>query len=172
MNWVVAVAAVISAVDLPQRAAMLRAATARQRAVAAAGLVAVAAALAFVATPLLDALDISSPTMEVGAGLVLALWSAAALVRWDDRLPPAAVAGGLVPLLFPVVLTPVVGVTILAVAARNGWWLPVLAAAVAAVPLAVVEMGQRLAHRRWRQLSASIGAVIGVAMTVDGALAV
>ena len=103
-----------------------------------AGLVAAAIGLAFVATPLLDALDISSPTMEVGAGLVLAVWSAAALVRWDDeRRRRTRSPAGLLPLLFPIVLTPVVGVTIVAVAARNGWWLPVLATAVGAVPIAL-----------------------------------
>jgi small neutral amino acid transporter SnatA (MarC family) len=172
VNWIVAVAAVIAAVDVPQRAALLRSATARQRAVAGAALVAVSAVLAFLATPLLDTLDISSPAMEVGAGLVLAPWSAVALVRWDDDLAPPAIAGGLVPLLFPILLTPVVGVTIVGVAARNGWWLPVLATAVAVVPLAAASVGRRLAARRWRLLSATIGIVVGVAMVVDGALAV
>jgi small neutral amino acid transporter SnatA (MarC family) len=172
VNWIVAVAAVITALDVPQRAHVLRDAPLQQRAVTAAALVAIAVGLAFVATPLLDALDISSPTMEVGAGLVLAFWSAPALVRWDDEPAPGAVAGGLVPLLFPIVLTPVVGVTIVAVAARSGWWLPVLACAVGAVPIGVPEAGRPLARRHWRQLSAAIGAVVGVVMTVDGALAV
>jgi hypothetical protein len=172
VNWIVAVLAVITALDIPQRAHLLRGAGERERAIAAGGLVAVAVGLALIATPLLDALDISSPTMEVGAGLVLAVWSAMAMVRWDDRLPPTAIAGGLVPLLFPIVLTPVVGVTVVAVAARNGWWLPVLATAVGAVPIAVAAVGNPLAHRRWRQVSGAIGAVVGVVMTVDGALAV
>ena len=172
VNWVVAVAAVITALDVPQRARLLRDAPAAQRAVTGLGLIAVAVGLAFVATPLLDALDISSPTMEVGAGLVLAVWSAVAIVRWDDEPAPEAIAGGLVPLLFPIVLTPVVGVTVIAVAARNGWWLPVLATAVGAVPIAVAAVGAPLAHRQWRLLSATIGAVVGVVMIVDGALAV
>jgi small neutral amino acid transporter SnatA (MarC family) len=172
MNWVVAALAVIASLDVPQRARLLRDTPAGERTVATVGLVAVSVALAFAATPLLDALDISSPTMEVGAGLVLAVWSAALLVRWDDAPPPESIAGGLVPLLFPIVLTPVVGVTVIAVAARNGWWLPVLVTALAAVPIAVPAAGRPLARRRWRQLSAAIGAVVGVAMTVDGALAV
>jgi small neutral amino acid transporter SnatA (MarC family) len=172
VNWIVAVAAVITALDVPQRARLLRTTPATQRAVVSAGLVGIAVILAFVATPLLDALDISSPTMEVGAGLVLALWSAAAIVRWDDEPAPAAVAGGLLPLLFPIVLTPAVGVTIVAVAARNGWWLPVLATTIGAVPIAVDRIGRPLARRQWRLLSASIGAVVGVVMIVDGALAV
>jgi hypothetical protein len=172
VNWIVAAIAVVTAIDVPQRARILRDATRFQRFVAAGGLVACSVVLAFIATPLLDALDISSPTMEVGAGFVLAVWSAMALVRWDDRLPPAAVAGGVLPLLFPILLTPVVGITVIAVAARNGWWLPVLATAVAAVPLAVPAAGDLVAHRRWRLLSGSLGAVVGVAMVVDGALAV
>jgi hypothetical protein len=172
MNWAVAVAAVITALDLPARTHLLRAVPAGERRVAAGGLVAVAAGLAVAAMPLLDALDISAPTMEAGAGLVLALWSAAVMVRWDDSPPPPSVAGGLVPLLFPIVLTPVVGVTVLAVAARNGWWLPVLACAVGAVPIGVPGVGRPLARRRWRQLSGAVGAVVGVAMTVDGSLAV
>jgi uncharacterized protein involved in response to NO len=172
VNWIVTVAAVITAIDVPQRAHLLRAATAGERAVAGGGLVAAAVVLAFVATPVLDILDISPPTMEVGAGLVLALWSAAALVGWDDEPAPAAVAGGLLPLLFPIVLTPVVGVTVVAVAARNGWWLPVLATAIGAVPIVIAAAGRPLARRHWRVLSAAIGSVIGVVMVVDGALAV
>ena len=89
-----------------------------------------------------------------------------------DGLPTVDGRGGLVPLLFPIVLTPVVGVTVIAVAARNGWWLPVVAAAVGAIPLAVAAVGAPLARRQWRLLSASIGAVVGVVMIVDGALAV
>jgi hypothetical protein len=172
VNWIVAVAAVITALDVPQRARLLRDAPTTQRSVAGVGLVAIAAGLAFVATPLLDALDISSPTMEVGAGLVLAVWSAVALVRWDDEPAPDAIAGGLLPLLFPIVLTPVVGVTVVAVAARNGWWLPVLATALAAIPIAISSVGATFAHRQLRLLSAAIGAVVGVVMIVDGALAV
>jgi hypothetical protein len=163
---------VLAAVDVPQRAQLLREAPLRHRVVAAGGLVAVAIGLAFAATPLLDALDISSPSMEVGAGLVLAPWSAVALVRWDDEPAPTAVAGGLLPLLFPILLMPVVGVTIVAIAARNGWWLPVAATAIAAVPLAIPAAGRPTARRHWRQLSAAIGAVVGVVMVVDGALAV
>jgi hypothetical protein len=172
VNWIVAVAAVATALDVPQRARLLRAAPAAQRVVTGVGLVAIAIGLAFVATPVLDALDISSPTMEVGAGLVLAVWSAAALVRWDDVPAPDAIAGGLVPLLFPIVITPVVGVTVVAVAARNGWWLPVPATAVGAVPIAFSSAGAPFAHRHLRVLSAAIGAVVGVVMIVDGALAV
>jgi hypothetical protein len=172
VNWVVACLAVITSLDVPQRARLLRDAPKTQRLVVGFGLVAVAIGLALVATPLLDALDISSPTMEVGAGLVLAVWSAVAMMRWDDEPAPDAMAGGLVPLLFPIVLTPVVGVTVVAVAARNGWWLPVLATTIGAVPLAIAAVGAPLARRQLRLLSAAIGAVVGVVMIVDGALAV
>lgn len=172
MNWIVAVAAVVAALEIPQRAAQLRSSPANQRRIVAAAAVAAAAGLAAVATPVLDSLDISSPTMEVGAGVVLALWSLVAMVRWDEQPAPGAVAGGLVPLLFPLVLTPAVGVTVIAVAARNGWWLPVAAAAAGAIALAVPAAGAALGRRAIGVLSATIGAVVGVVMIVDGALAV
>ena len=172
MNWFVAILAVITALDVPQRAQLLRDVRSRQRDVAAAGLVAVAIGLAFVATPLLDALDISSPTMEVGAGLVLAVWSAGAVGALGRRAPTRGRRRRTRATAVPDLLTPVVGVTVVAVAARNGWWLPVLATALAAVPIALPAAGRPFARRRWRQLSAAIGAVVGVAMTVDGALAV
>ena len=50
MNWFVAILAVITALDVPQRARLLRDVRSRQRGVAAAGLVAVAIGLAIVAT--------------------------------------------------------------------------------------------------------------------------
>jgi hypothetical protein len=46
----------------------------------------------------------------------------------------------------------------------------VLVTAVGAVPIGVA--GRPLAHRQWRQLSAAVGAVVGVVMVVDGAFAV
>lgn len=172
MNWVVAVAAVIAALGVPQRAHQLRSTPAKQRRLVAVMLVVAAAGLAAVATPLLDALDISSPTMEVGAGIVVGLWSLVAMVYWDDEAARPAAAGGLVPLLFPLVLTPAVGAAIIAVAARNGWWLPVSAAASGAIPLAVPVAGTAVAHRAIGVLFTTIGVVVGVVMVVDGALAV
>ena len=50
--------------------------------------------IAAIASPLLDALDVSGPTLEVGAGMVLILWSVAAFFRWTDDVAPPGVAAG------------------------------------------------------------------------------
>ena len=157
VNWIVALAAVVAALDLPQRARLLRDAPGGAAAVAGVGLVAVAVVPrvrrhAAARRPRHQLADDGGRRRD-GARPVVG-GGARALGR---RAGTGAVAGGLVPLLFPIVLTPVVGVTVVAVAARNGWWLPVLAAAVGAVPIAVAAAGRPLARRHWRLLSAAIG---------------
>ncbi len=172
MNWIVAALAVFTAVDVPHRIRQLRAVPPRERVVVAAGLVAAALALAAVATPLLNGLDISGPNLEIGAGVVLALYSVLAIARWDDTAPPPSVAGGVAPLLFPIVLTPAVGVVVLAVSARNGLLVPVIAAIVAAVLIAWNGADSLTGRRPLRMLSGAVGVVVGIAMIVDGAFAV
>ena len=172
MNWIVAALAVVTAVDLPQRCRQLRAASQQERLVVAAGLVGAVVLLAAVATPVLNALDISGPNLEIGAGVVIATYSLVAIVRWDDTPPPPAVAGGIVPLLFPIVLTPAVGVVVLAVSARNGLLVPVITAAVVAAAIALSAADVALGRRPLRMLSGAIGVVVGIAMIVDGAFAV
>ena len=172
MNWIVAGVAALAAFDVAQRCRQLRDATAEQRLVVGVGAFAVAIALAAVATPLLDALDISAPNMQIGAGIVLGVYSIVALVTWDDAAAPAALYRGLVPLLFPIVLTPVVGVVVLAVAARNGMPVPTLASAVAAALLAWPAASASVGRRPIRMASAAAGVVASVAMIVDGAFAV
>ncbi len=172
MNWIVAALAVVTALDLPQRSHQARAVAPRERTVVATGMVAAVLALAAVATPVLDALDISGPNLEIGAGVVLALYSLLAIARWDDTPPPPSVAGGIVPLLFPIVLTPAVGVVVLAVSARNGLLVPVIAAVVAASLIAWSGADNAIGRRPLRMLSGAIGVVVGTAMVVDGAFAV
>ena len=172
MNWIVAALAVVTSFDLAQRCRQLRAAAVSERLVTAAGALAAVVGLAAIATPLLDALDISAPNMQIGAGLVLGVYSLVALVSWDDALPPATTYGGLVPLLFPLVLTPAVGVVALAVAARNGLLVTTTAAAVAATALAWPASSATVGRRAVRMLSAAVGVVAAVAMIVDGAFAV
>ncbi len=172
MNWIVAALAVGASFDIAHCCHQLRAATTRERIVAAAGAFLLAVAFAAVATPLLDALDISGPNMEIGAGLVLGVYSLVALVTWDDDPAPAAHYGGLVPLLFPILMTPAVGVVVLAVGARNGMLVPALAAAATAAPLAWPAGSQILGRRPVRMLSATVGVVVAVAMIIDGAFAV
>lgn len=172
MNWVVAALAVVTAFDIPQRSSQLRAARPRERLVVALGMVSAAFAIAGSATYLLNTLDISAPNMQIGAGLVLTIYSLPAIVRWDDRPAPAAVAGGLVPLLFPVVLTPAVGVVVLAVAGRNGMLVPIAATVVAMAPLALSGFDRVVGLRSARVLSGTVGVVVGVAMIIDGSFAV
>ncbi len=172
MNWIVAALAVVTALDLPQRSHQVRAVTPRERTVVAAGMVAAVLALAAVATPLLDALDISGPNLAIAAGVVLALYSLLAIARWDGTPPPPSVAGGIVPLLFPIVLTPAVGVVVLAVSARNGLLVPVFAAIGAAPLIAWSGADNAIGRRPLRMLSGAIGVVVGIAMVVDGAFAV
>lgn len=176
MNWIVAVAAIVAAADLPQRVCQLRGYSVVQRLTVAVGLVGVGLALAAVASPLLDALDVSAPTMEVAAGMVLVLWSVLAFFRWTDDVAPAAGAtwaGAVVPGLWPIALTPPVAVAVIAAGARNGFPAPitgvVLAAAVIAGPPAVAgTIGRRPA----RLASATVGVVLGIVLMTDGVLAV
>lgn len=172
MNWIVATLAVVAAFDTPQRCRQLREASQRDRIAVAVGALAAAIALAGVATPLLDALDISGPNLEIGAGVVLAIYSVVAIVRWDDAPAPPATTGGLLPLLVPIVLTPAVGVVVLAVAARNGMPVPVIAAMAAAALLAWPGVDDTVGRRNARMVSATVGIVAGVVMIVDGAFAV
>ena len=169
MNWIVAALAVVASFDVAQRCRQLRNATDRDRLVAAAGAFVAVVALAALATPVLDALDISGPNMQIGAGIVLGVYSIVAVVSWDDTPPPAAMYGGLVPLLFPIVLTPAVGVVALAVASRNGMLVPTLTAAVTAAVLAWPAGSAMIGRRAVRMVSAAVGVVVAVAIIVDGA---
>ena len=172
MNWIVAALAIVAAFDVAQRCRQLREASAQHRLVVGAGAVIVTIGLAALSTPVLDALDISGPNMQIGAGIVLGVYSIVALVTWDDALPPAALYRGLVPLLFPIVLTPAVGVVVLAVAARNGMLVPTVAGGVVAALLAWPAGSASVGHRPIRMASAAAGVASSVAMIVDGAFAV
>jgi len=173
MNTVVALAAIVAAADLPQRLRQLRQYTAVQRAAVAGGWCIVAAVLAVVATPLLRGLDISAPNAQIAAGLVVGLWSIAAFFRWSDEPAPSPVAGGLVPGLFPIVLTPPLAVMVVAAAARNGLPVPLLAAALVAAALATPPRATALlASRPARLVSASAGVVLATVVVVDGVLSI
>jgi small neutral amino acid transporter SnatA (MarC family) len=173
VNWILAIAAVVAAADVPQRVALLRDYTLSQRVAVAAGLVVAALVIAAAATPLLDALDVSAPTMQVGAGMVLVLWSLPGCLRWTAERAPDGRAAGLVPGLLPLVLTPPVGVTVLAVAARNGFPAALAGAAiVAATVVAAPRLAPAIGRRPVRAACAAAGVVLGVALMADGVLAV
>jgi hypothetical protein len=172
VNWIVAALAIGSAFDLAQRSRQLGDASQRDRLMVAAGAFAAGLLIAAVSDALLDALDISGPNIEIGAGIVLSVSSLVGLVTWTDTPAQAAGLGGLVPLLFPIVLTPAVGVVVLAVAARNGLLVPGLTLAVVAGLIAWPPFGPIIGRRAVRMLSSTLGVVAGVAMIVDGAFAV
>ncbi len=173
MNRIVALVAVVTAADLPQRVRQLRSYPPGQRAAIAAGVLAAAAGIVAVAAPLLDALDVSAPTLEVGAGMVLVLWSVAAFFVWtsDPALPGRV--GGLVPGLFPVLFTPALGVVLWAVGARNGFPVPLVGALVVGGAIAAgAPVARAIGRRSARRLSAAVGVVVGIVLMTDGVLAV
>lgn len=172
MNVLVAIAAVVAAADLPQRLHLLRGHGQAKRTAVAATTVIVTLAIAAVADPLLDALDISGPNMQIAAGMVLVLWSAVAFVRWSDDTIAVA-AGGLVPGFFPVMFTPLYGVVALAVAANNGIVATVVGAVIAAAALvASPSIGRWVTTHHARRASATLGVVTGAVAMTTGVLAI
>jgi hypothetical protein len=173
VNWIVALVAIVTAADLPQRVRQLREYPAVERATIGVGVVAVAVGIVAAASPLLDALDVSAPTLEVGAGMVLILWSVVAFFGWTDDPAPPAVAGGLVPGLFPIALTPAFGVVLWAVGARSGLPVPLVGSAiVAAAVLTAPSVERAIGCRPARRVSASVGVVVGIVLMTEGVLAV
>ena len=176
MNLGLAVIALVVALDLAQRAQLLARWPQRSVAVAAAITATAVAGISLAATPLLDALDVSAPTMQAGAGMVLVLWSAWMLLRWDTEPAPTHRPGvvqqrdAVVPGAFPILLTPVLGVVALAVAARRGVLVTIAPVVLALVLL--VAAGRFLARRPLRQLGAVVGIVVGIALLADGVLEV
>lgn len=170
MNVIVGLVAIVAIADVAQRQSQLRAWTTQQRATAGAALVAAAIVIAAVAEPLLDALDISHPTIQIAAGMLLPLWAIWQFFTWDPDEAPAAGLGGLVPGFFPLLFTPPLGVLLLAAGANNGIALPIVGALAAAALLAIPPIA--LGYRALRRVTASIALVCGVALLVDGVLAI
>jgi len=156
---------------LPVRPARLVAA-----AVAAATTVAAVVVLAVVATPLLDALDVSASTLRVGTGIVIAVVGLHDLVASPPRADPALAGwrAGLVPLAFPLLINPALGAATLTAGADHGLAVPVVAAILGTgglVVLAATTDATRRADRVLGALGRATGAaliVLGVALAVDG----
>lgn len=157
----------------------------RSRAVSAGAALSLAgfAVAAAAGGPLLDVLDVSAPTLRLGAALVLVVTAVADLVRGDRRPVdvPEGRWAGLVPVAVPMMLRPASLVVALSAGADLGIW-PV--AAVAAVVGAAVaaqawstgpampggDDGRAASPvRDWaaRLLSAAL-LVVAVALAVDG----
>lgn len=134
-------------------------------------------ALAAVSGPVLDALDVSPSTFRIAAGAVAAIGGAVRLVVPLPRPEPAGDVwrAGLVPVAFPTLLTPDLGLLALSLGADEGVLPVALAAAVALallVAAAVVPPPQSgragAATTGMARVIAAVLVVAGVALAVDG----
>jgi small neutral amino acid transporter SnatA (MarC family) len=168
---------VLAAVNPPAVAAAL-AGSVRAPIVAAGACTAwvVAVALACVSGPILDALDVSSATFEVAAGIVLGLVSARVLVvgvRVERNDGTARTASGLiVPVLIPVLLTPQLLMVAVAAGALDGSLLVAVSAAIVLVAATVAAtVSFRTDDVVWSVTSrivAALGLAVAVGLAVDG----
>lgn len=174
MNVALAVLAAVAAVNPFRVGAVLGV---RDRPVIAAfgGLIALGSMLlvAVLSASVLDALDITTPTARIAAGISVALVGARAVLREPPRPEPALPGrrAALVPVAFPVLIDP--GITLLTVAVADDRGV-VLAVAVAAVALTTALMIGLLvtAAPTWlpaaHTLVGAIAVAAGVAVTVAG----
>ena len=178
MNLALLVAAAVCTVNPVRAQAVLPAVD--RRAVAATGAavaLAVVVLLALAAESLLDAADVAAPTLRMGLGVVLLLQGAAAAVARLPR-PEPALAGrraALVPVAFPVLLTPGLGVLAVAGAVDRGGSVAVivlagallLAPALAAAVPRPGPVARRVGGAVARLLAGAL-VVAGVALVMDG----
>jgi small neutral amino acid transporter SnatA (MarC family) len=182
-GWLVAIA-VIAAVNPPRLAPALprQDRTPGERVVVAAvGASLAAAVLALfvvVGGPVAEWLDVSAPTLAVGAGLVLALAAIGQAVR-EPRAEPSLPGrrAALVPVAVPFVLRPEVGLLCLAAGAGDAPLGAIVGLGGAIVGIAVgarVEVAGTTGRlTRWRgRVLAAVALVAGIAITVDGVVAV
>lgn len=131
-----------------------------------------------IAAPLLEAINVSPPTLRVGAGLVLIVGA----VR-DLLLPPPAsepalpgVRAALVPVALPMLLRPHVAILAVSVGASDGLAPLVLGVlATSAVTLWAARPFGPVAERigRWLAVAAAVVAIgVGVVLAVDGVFSV
>lgn len=136
------------------------------------------ALVAVLADPLIDGLHLTVPTVRMATGVVLGVQGAAVMLL---RPPPAEPrlrgrAAALVPVAFPVLLTPGLGLLALSISLDRSaaTAVGVLAAALATVPLvARLRPGASgsVRLRVLRAVGAGLGAVLlltGVALLMDG----
>jgi small neutral amino acid transporter SnatA (MarC family) len=187
MNTVLALVALLAASNPPRRRDALSTDDTVAVAIGAALAAAFLTGLAAVASPLIDALDVSAPNLRIAAGFALAIVAAHDLVR---RLPPAgaALAGrraALVPVFFPVLARPEVALLALSVGADHGVALTAASAvlAMAAVvgwhalltPRTGID-GTSAVTRRVEQgvaaLVAGAATALGIAIIADGVFSI
>ncbi|HEX7097507.1 MAG TPA: hypothetical protein VF183_16605, partial [Acidimicrobiales bacterium] len=183
MNAAIALVSLVLACNAPRRRVALSTHDSRAVALGAACMLGALVVLAAVATPLLDALDVSAPNLRIGAGLVLAVVAAHDVV-WRPPESGAALAGlraGIVPVLFPVLLRPEVALLAIAIGADHGVAFTLLSGALAmavvvawhavATPRADRPVLRRV-ERGLGVLDAGVTAALAVAIVADGVFAI
>jgi small neutral amino acid transporter SnatA (MarC family) len=183
MNVWLGIAALVISVNAPRRRAALSVDDTRVVAIGAALAAGALVVFGAIATPLIDALDVSAPNLRIGTGLVLAVVSVYDLV-WRPPSPGAALAGrsaAIVPVFFPVLVRPEVALVALALGADHGVAITAGAAVLAmavvtgwhAIATPRVQAGPfRRVERGLGMLDAGLGAAIAIAIAADGVFAI
>lgn len=173
MNLPLTVLAALAAVNPFRVGAVL---AGRDRMVAAIGGVIALAALLVVAAlsgPVLDWLEITTPTARIGAGMAVILVGARALVLRPPEPDPALPGrrAALVPVAFPVLVDPGLVLLTLAVANERGVAPGLGVAAVAivvGVTIGLASAGRPVVLRIANALVGGIAVAAGVAVTISG----
>jgi multiple antibiotic resistance protein len=133
--------------------------------------------LAVAADPLLDALNLSAPTVRIAVAVVVVVTAVIDLVGRIPSPEPSlpGLGAGLVPMLIPLVLRPGLALLAVSVAADHGVAPVVIGAAlivlgvVAAAAVTPVGEGTPRVLARWLMAVLAVVAIaIAIAMTVDG----
>jgi small neutral amino acid transporter SnatA (MarC family) len=142
---------------------------------AAVGALVIAAILVAVADPLLDALDVSPESLRIAAGLVLVVGGLRALAAPRPSADPGLTgrSAALVPVLFPLLLTPELALVLLSAGAdeRNAAALTGLAVALLLGVASTFVRPTSLADGLFVATTRLLGALLvlaGVGYVVDG----
>jgi small neutral amino acid transporter SnatA (MarC family) len=183
VNVWLGIAALVVAMNAPRRRAALSVDDSATVAAGAALTFVALVATALLATPVLDALDVSAPNLRIGVGLVLAVVAVHDLL-WRPPGAGAALPGrraAIVPVFFPVLLRPDVVMVAWALGADHGVVVTGLAALLA---LGAVVGWHRLATPRVERrafgrverglgaLDSALAAVFALAIAADGVFAI
>lgn len=172
MSLLLFVAAAVAAVNAPRASIALPSRDRTRVALVGAGAsLAVLALLAIVAAPLSDALELTRPTLRIGAGAVAALQGIVTIATRPPGAQPAlaGLAGALVPVAFPVLLTP--GLGLLAIAGTLDHSAPVsigmLALALSSLP-ALAALGPGPGHLAADRVRRGLGEAFAAILLVTG----
>jgi len=175
MTLTLLVLAMVAAAN-PFRAAAARAPHTTHRLVG----VAVAATLvlvllaAMLSGPLLDLVDVSGPNARIAGGIALLVVALKDTFATPPAPEPAlaGLAGGLIPMAFPVLFSPALAVLAIAGASERGVVVTLLAAALALIPAAVILVSGTRPRRMWLSTAGVFGAGIAALVVLDGVYAI